>query len=145
VRAIVVERPGDVDRLELREVSVPVPGPGEVLVEVAYAGCNWSDVQKRRGVYPDPITYPAILGLEVAGRVAGLGAGVRGIRAGARVGAITGPRLLGGYAERVVVPAGCVLPLPEAVSFETGAAFPVVALTAYHLTWWRRTVSSRSS
>lgn len=133
MRAIVVERPGGVDRLELREVPDPVPGPGEVLVEIAYAGCNWSDVQKRRGVYPDPVAYPAVLGLEVSGRVAGLGPGVRGVRAGARVAAITGPRLLGGYAERVVVPAACVLPLPAAVSLQTGAGFPVVALTAYHL------------
>jgi NADPH:quinone reductase len=133
VRAIVVERPGDVDRLEPRCVPDPVPGPGEVLVEVAYAGCNWSDLQKRRGVYPDPIAYPAVLGLEVSGRVAGLGPGVRGLRAGARVAAITGPRLLGGYAERVVVPAAYVLPLPARVSLRTGAAFPVVALTAYHL------------
>jgi len=52
MRAIVVERPGGLEALALREVLAPAPGPDEVLIEVAYAGCNWSDVQKRQGVYP---------------------------------------------------------------------------------------------
>ncbi len=134
MRAIVVDRPGGFDRLLLREVpDPPLPGPGEVLVDVAFAGCNWSDVQKRQGVYPDPVPYPAILGLEVSGRIAALGAGTRGMRIGDRVAALTGPRMLGGYAERVMLPTSYLLPLPEAVGLEGGAAFPVVALTAYHL------------
>ena len=111
----------------------PVPAAGEVLIEVAFAGCNWSDVQKRRGVYPDPVSYPAIIGLEVSGRVRAVGAGVRGLAAGDRVAALTGPRMLGGYAERVAVPAAYVMRLPAALPLDVGAAFPVVALTAYHL------------
>jgi NADPH2:quinone reductase len=133
VRAVVVEEPGGLDRLVVREVPDPAPGPGEVLIQVAYAGCNWSDVQKRRGVYPDPVAYPAVLGLEVSGRVAGVGLGVRGVRRGDRVAALTGPGMLGGYAERVVVPAAYLLPLPPAIGLDVGAAFPVVSLTAYHL------------
>jgi NADPH2:quinone reductase len=133
MRAIVVESPGGPEALGLRELPAPLPGPDEVVIEVAWAGCNWSDVQKRRGVYPEPVTYPAIIGLEVSGRVAAVGSATRGVPVGARVAALTGPRMLGGYAERVAVPASYVVPLPEALPLDLGAAFPVVALTAYHL------------
>ena len=133
MRAVLVESPGGLDRLRLAEVPDPVPAAGEVLIEVAFAGCNWSDVQKRRGVYPDPVGYPAIIGLEVSGRVRAAGAGVRGFAAGDRVAALTGPRMLGGYAEQVAVPAAYVMPLPAALPLDVGAAFPAVALTAYHL------------
>jgi NADPH2:quinone reductase len=59
MRAIVVESPGGLETLQLKDVPAPEPGPGEVLVDVAYASCNWSDIQKRRGVYPDRVAYPA--------------------------------------------------------------------------------------
>jgi NADPH2:quinone reductase len=133
MRAVVIERPGGLNQLRLAEVSDPVPAAGEVLIDVAFAGCNWSDVQKRRGVYPDPVSYPAIIGLEVSGRIRAVGAGVRGLAAGDRVAALTGPRMLGGYAERVAVSAAYVMRLPDALPLDVGAAFPVVALTAYHL------------
>src|SRR5262249_61862145 len=105
MHAVVVEKPGGLEALALREVPAPEPAPDEVLIEVAWAGVNWSDVQKRRGVYPDPVTYPAIIGLEVSGRVAAVGSAVREVAVGARVAALTGPWMLGGYAERVAVPA----------------------------------------
>ncbi len=133
MRAVVVAEPGGPDRLELTEVPDPALGAGDVLIDVAYAGCNWSDVQKRQGVYPDPVAYPAVLGLEVSGRVRATGPGVRALAAGDRVAALTGPTMLGGYAERVRVPASYVIALPAEVALETGAAFPVVALTAHHL------------
>jgi NADPH:quinone reductase len=133
MRATVTESPGGLDRLDLRKIPAPEPGPDEVAIEVAYAGCNWSDVQRRRGVYPDPVPYPAVIGLEVSGWVAALGARVRGLALGDRVAAITGPRMLGGYAERVVVGEAYVIPIPDALPLDDGAAFPVVALTAYHL------------
>lgn len=133
MRAIVIDSPGSVERLVLREVPAPTPGPGEVLIQVAYAGCNWSDVQKRQGVYPDPVAYPAIIGLEVSGHVVATGPSARSVDAGTRVAAITGPRMLGGYAEQVAVPERYVVPLPDAIALPTGAAFPVVAFTAYHL------------
>jgi NADPH2:quinone reductase len=133
MRAVVVEQPGGLEALALRDLPAPVPGPDEVLIDVAWAGCNWSDVQKRRGVYPDPVSYPAVIGLEVSGRVAAVGSAVPDVTVGARVAALTGPRMLGGYAERVVVPATYVIPLPDALALDAGAAFPVVALTAYHL------------
>ena len=64
MRAVLVERPGGLDALRLVEVPDPVPAAGEALIDVAFAGCNWSDVHKRQGSYPDPISYPAVIGLE---------------------------------------------------------------------------------
>jgi len=133
LRAVVIARPGGREVLELREIEDPRPARGELLVRVAFAGANWSDIQKRQGVYPDPVDYPAIPGLEISGHVADKGPGVRGFEVGERVAAITGPRGLGGQAERVTVPASYAVRLPEAIDLALGAAFPVVALTAYHL------------
>jgi NADPH2:quinone reductase len=103
------------------------------VVRVAYAAANWSDIQKREGVYPEPVTYPAIPGLEVSGVLANVGPGVRGLNEGDRVAAITGPSMLGGYGEFCVAGADYVIPLPDTIDAKTGAAFPVVGLTAYHL------------
>ncbi|MCP4328198.1 MAG: zinc-binding dehydrogenase [Alphaproteobacteria bacterium] len=133
MRAVVVDEPGNIDHLHLKTVPVPEPQPGEIRIQVAYAGCNWSDIQKRQGVYPDPIVYPAILGLEVSGRVDAVGKGVRGFRIGDRVAAITGPSHLGGFADYCMVAARYAMRMPDSVSLELGAAFPMVAMTAYHL------------
>lgn len=119
--------------LEFVDLPEPVAGDGEVVIDVAFAAANWSDIQKREGVYPDPVTYPAVIGLEVSGTVHSVGAGVDGVEPGQRVCAITGPTMLGGCAEKCVVGADFVIPLPESISLETGAAFPIVTLTAYHL------------
>jgi NADPH:quinone reductase len=133
MRAIVVERPGGPDRLRLRELPRPGPGPGEALIAVAFAGCNWSDIQKRSGIYPDPVNYPVVLGGEVSGYVAAVGPLTRGVTVGDRVAAMTGPHCLGGYAELVSVPAPYLIRLPVGFPLELGAAFPMVTLTAYHL------------
>lgn len=133
MRAVEIPSPGGSDRLHLTEVADAVAEPGRVLIRVAYAAANWSDVQKREGVYPDPIAYPAVIGLEVSGHIEAVGAGVEGLEAGQRVAAITGPTMLGGYAEKCAVGADFVIPLPDTISLELGAAFPVVSLTAYHL------------
>lgn len=133
MRAVQVERPGGIENLKLVEVPEPVAGPGEVVINVAFAAANWSDIQKREGVYPDPVTYPAVLGLEVSGTIHAVGDGVTGVREGQRVAAVTAPTMLGGFAERCVAGAEFVAALPDDVSLETGAAFPVVTLTAYHL------------
>src|SRR5690606_36538218 len=77
MRAIVVEQTGGPEKLVQRDLPEPVAGPGEVVIDVAYAAANWSDIQKREGVYPDPVQYPAVLGLEVSGHVAAVGRGVR--------------------------------------------------------------------
>ena len=133
MRAVVIEEPGGTDRLVMRDVPAPSAGAGEVEIEVAYAGVNWGDLQKRAGIYPDPVAYPAIIGLEVSGRIAAVGRNVRNFAPGDRVAAITGPRMLGGYADRCVVPATYAMKLPGEIDFETGAALPAASLTAWHL------------
>ena len=133
MKAIVVESPGGLDKLVLRHVPAPAPGPEDVLISVVYAACNWSDLQKREGVYPHPVKYPAIMGLEVSGRVAAVGGKVRNLAVGDRVAAVTGPDLLGGYAELCRVHKDYVIKLPDSLCLAQGAAFPVVGQTAYHL------------
>ena len=133
MKAIVVESPGGLDKLVLRDLPVPEPGPEDVLISVVYAACNWSDLQKREGVYPHPVKYPAIMGLEVSGRVAAIGRKVKSIAVGDRVAAVTGPDLLGGYAEYCRVHKDYVIKLPDSICLALGAAFPVTGQTAYHL------------
>ncbi len=133
MKAIVVENPGGLDKLVLRDLPAPVPGPDDVLVSVVYAACNWSDLQKREGVYPHPVKYPAVMGLEVSGRVAAVGRKVKGLAVGDRVAAVTGPDLLGGYAELCCVHKDYVIKLPDSICLALGAAFPVTGQTAYHL------------
>ncbi|HUF43781.1 MAG TPA: zinc-binding dehydrogenase [Aestuariivirgaceae bacterium] len=133
MRAIVAERPGGPEVLVERDLPEPLAGPDEIVIDVAFAAANWSDIQKREGVYPDQVSYPAVIGLEVSGFVAEVGPGVRRLKPGARVAAITAPSMLGGYGERCKAGSRFVFPLPESMNLETGAAFPVVSLTAYHL------------
>jgi NADPH2:quinone reductase len=133
MRAIVVDRPGGIDCLSLQNQPDPIPSRGDVLIETAFASCNWGDIEKRKGVYPDPISYPVVLGEEISGRIVSRGPNVKRFTVGDRVAAITGPHLLGGYAERCAVPEEYVIPLPGSISLELGAAFPIVSLTAYHL------------
>ena len=121
------------EMLRLVELPAPAPARGEVAIAVEYAPVNWGDTQKRAGTYPDPVPYPVVLGMEVAGIVAAVGSGVRDLRPGDRVAALCGPRLLGGYAELVVVPRPYVLRIPAAASLREAAAVPLAALTAYHL------------
>ena len=89
--------------------------------------------EKRAGVYPTQVNYPTVLGLELSGRVAQVGPAVPGLKQGDRVAAITGPHMRGGYAEFYLVGADYVIKLPDNVPLMPGAAFPVVALTSYHL------------
>lgn len=133
MRAVVVENPGGLDKLCLKDLATPVPGPEDVLIEVAYAACNWSDLQKREGVYPTPVAYPAVLGLEASGYIRQVGEKVEKLRVGDRVAVITGPNLLGGYAEFCSAHQNYVISLPQKFPLQLGAAFPVVSLTAYHL------------
>lgn len=133
MRAVAIDGPGGLDRLRLVERPIPEPGRGEMLVRVAYAAANWGDIQKRQGRYPDPIDYPAVLGAEFAGRIAKLGPGVRGFAVGDRIAAIAGPRMLGGFADYAVIPAGYAMTLPKRLPLRAAAALPVAFHTAYHL------------
>ncbi|MBD7996175.1 NAD(P)H-quinone oxidoreductase [Arthrobacter sp. Sa2CUA1] len=128
MKAIVISEPGGPEVLELREVPAPVPGPGEVLIDVAAAGLNRADVLQRKGNYPVPPGAPEFPGLEVSGRVAAVGSGVEHLEVGADVVALlTG----GGYAEQVAVPAGQVLTVPPELDLITAAALPEVAATVF--------------
>jgi NADPH2:quinone reductase len=133
MRALVLSGPGDVDHFALKTLLTPEPGENDVRIKVRYAGVNWGDIQKRRGVYPDPIEYPAIIGLEVSGHVEAIGAGVSKLRIGQRVAAITGPKMLGGYADRCIVPEDFAFALPEGIALDLAAAMPAAAITAWHL------------
>ena len=128
MRAVVITSPGDPDVLKLTEVPDPVPGPGEVLVEVAAAGVNRADVLQRMGFYPPPPGAPLYPGLECSGRISALGPGVTVWQPGDEVCALLGG---GGYAEQVAVPQGQLLPVPDGVSLVDAAGLPETACTVY--------------
>jgi putative PIG3 family NAD(P)H quinone oxidoreductase len=128
VKAITLPEPGGPDALVLADVPDPLPQPGEVVVDVVVAGVNRADVMQRQGFYDPPPGASAYPGLEVSGRIAQLGDGVNGWSVGDEVCALlTG----GGYAERVAVPTGQLLPVPAGVSLEDAAALPEVTCTVW--------------
>jgi putative PIG3 family NAD(P)H quinone oxidoreductase len=128
MRAIVIENPGEPDVLRWTEVPDPVAGPGEVLVDVVAAGVNRADISQRMGVYPPPPGAPEYPGLEASGRIAALGEGVTGWSVGDEVCALLAG---GGYAERVAVPAGQLLPIPDGVGLVEAAGLPEVVCTVW--------------
>jgi len=128
MRAVVITRHGEPEVLRVEERADPEVGPGELRIAVRAAGINFADLMARAGVYPDAPAPPCVVGYEVAGEVEAIGDGVEGHAVGDRV--LAGTRF-GGYAELVTVPADQALPLPDALSFEQGAAFPVNYGTAY--------------
>jgi putative PIG3 family NAD(P)H quinone oxidoreductase len=119
---------GGPEVLTWTEVPDPVPGAGEVLVDVAATAVNRADLLQRQGHYPPPPGAPPYPGLEVSGRVAGLGDGVTGWHAGDEVCALLAG---GGYAERVAVPAGQLLPVPRGLSLVDAAGLPEAACTVW--------------
>jgi putative PIG3 family NAD(P)H quinone oxidoreductase len=129
VKAIVITRPGPPEVLALSDLPDPAPGPGELLVAVRATAVNRADLLQRRGLYPAPPGAPAeIPGLEFAGTVLSGDLGGTRFRTGDRVMGILGG---GGYADRLVVPAGQCLPVPPALSFAQAAAVPEAFLTAF--------------
>ena len=128
MKAITLPESGGPDALVLDEVPDPLPRPGEVVVEVVAAGVNRADVMQRQGFYDPPPGSSAYPGLEVSGRIVQLGEGVEDWSVGDEVCALlTG----GGYAERVAVPAGQLLPVPAGVDLEVAAALPEVTCTVW--------------
>lgn len=124
MRAVVLTKHGDYAVLQVQDRPSPSMQPGHVRIAVKAAGVNFADTMARVGLYPDAPKPPCIVGYEVAGEVLE----GDGFTAGARV---IAPTRFGGYAEEVVVPAGDVIPLPDGLSFEEGAAVPVNYATAY--------------
>jgi len=128
MHAVVISEPGGPEVLQWTEVPDPRPGPGEVVVEVAAAGVNRADLMQRQGHYPPPPGAPPYPGLECSGTVTALGDGVSGWQVGEQVCALLSG---GGYAERVAVPAGQLLPVPAGVTLIEAAALPETACTVY--------------
>ncbi len=118
--------------LKVQERPDPELGPGEVRIDVAAAGINFADVMARMGLYADAPKPPCVVGYEVAGTILELGENGSGVdhrlKHGQRV--LAGTRF-GGYASQVVVPASDVVPLPDSLTFEQGAAIPVSYATAW--------------
>ncbi|MEU6490585.1 NAD(P)H-quinone oxidoreductase [Streptomyces sp. NPDC049097] len=126
--AITIPEPGGPEALVWTEVPDPVPGEGEVLVEVVASAVNRADVLQRQGFYNPPPGASPYPGLECSGRVAALGPGVSGWAVGDEVCALLAG---GGYAEKVVVPAGQLLPVPDGLDLRRAAALPEVTCTVW--------------
>jgi len=128
MRAIVVDRWMEPRELALRELPEPEVGPGSLGVEVRAAGCNFFDILMVRGEYQVKPPFPFVPGGELAGVVTAVGPGVDGFAPGDRILASAG---LGAFAERAAVPARGARRMPEGMSFDEGAAFPIVYPTSY--------------
>ncbi|MFJ8085104.1 zinc-binding alcohol dehydrogenase family protein [Streptomyces sp. NPDC096205] len=129
MRTVEFHETGGPEVLVTAEREIPEPGPGEVAVDVAYAGVNFADVLARAEGYRVE-NLPYVPGLEVSGRVRALGEGVTGLAVGQEVTALTEG---GAYAEVAVVQAATVFPVPEGLDLRTAAALPTVLPTAYAL------------
>lgn len=128
MRAAVATSAGGPDVLSVSEVEDPRPQAGEVLVDVVATAVNRADTLQRQGFYPPPPGASEIIGLECSGRIAALGEGVEGWKVGDEVCALLAG---GGYAERVAVPVGQVMPVPGGVSLVEAACLPEVATTVW--------------
>jgi NADPH2:quinone reductase len=128
MKIVRIDEYGGPEVLRLREIELPEPGPGEVRVRLHAAGLNFVDIYYRRGHYPAPL--PFTLGNEGAGIVEAIGGGVEEFKPGDRVAYTLHP---GSYAEASIVPANLLIPLPDDLSFEQGAAFTLQGLTAHYL------------
>ncbi|MEW8506268.1 MAG: NAD(P)H-quinone oxidoreductase [Candidatus Thiodiazotropha sp.] len=128
MRAVLISGFGGAEVMRIGEVSRPVPGPGQVLIEVVATSVNRADIVQREGNYPPPEGDSEILGLEVAGSVKALGAGVVGYSVGDRVMTLVGG---GGYAEYAVAHADHLIPIPSSLSFEEAACVCETYITAY--------------
>jgi putative PIG3 family NAD(P)H quinone oxidoreductase len=128
MRAVTVPEPGGPEVLTWAEVPDPVCGPGEVIVDVEASAVNRADLLQRQGFYPPPKGASEILGLECSGVISEVGDGVTDWSVGDEVCALLSG---GGYAERVAVPAGQLLPRPAGVELATAAALPEVTCTVW--------------
>ena len=128
-RAIRIDQTGGPEQLKLVQVTVGEPGPGEIRIRHKAVGLNFIDVYQRSGLYPNAM--PLQLGMEAAGVVEAVGEGVTHLQVGDRAAYASQPP--GAYCDLRVMPAKCVCKLPDAMSFETGAAMMLKGLTAQYL------------
>jgi NADPH2:quinone reductase len=142
MRAVEISTPGGPEVLKLVERPVPAPKPGEVLIKVAAAGVNRPDILQRMGLYAVPPDASDLPGLEVAGEVTALGAGVKSWKLGDRVCALVHG---GGYAEYCVAPEVQALPMPKGLSAVEAASLPETFFTVYSNVYERAGLKSGES
>lgn len=128
-RSIQIDQHGGPEQMRLVHIAVGDPGPGEVRIRHHAVGLNYIDVYQRSGLYP--MNLPVQLGMEAAGVIEAVGEGVTHLKVGDRAAYASQPP--GAYCERRVMPAKCICKLPDAISFETGAAMMLKGLTAQYL------------
>jgi NADPH:quinone reductase-like Zn-dependent oxidoreductase len=128
MRGVLLRHHGSPDSLRVETLPDPVPGAGEVLIDVRAAGVNFADVLARQGLYPEAPRYPYVPGYESAGTVMALGPGANGVRVGDRVVAY---HVSGGYADRVAAAAERVFRIPDGLSFQSAVVLPLNYGTAY--------------
>ncbi len=128
MRAVEISEPGGPEVLRLTERAVPVPGPGQVLLKVAFAGVNRPDVLQRAGLYAPPSNASDLPGLEASGAVVSVGPGVGGAMVGQQVCALLPG---GGYAEYAVTPASHCLPVPSPLGLKEAACLPETHFTVW--------------
>ncbi|MGZ4498714.1 MAG: NAD(P)H-quinone oxidoreductase [Nocardioides sp.] len=128
MRAVTTTEPGGPEVLTVSELPDPVPGPGEVVLDVAAAGLNRAALRQRMGFYPPPPGASDVIGMECSGTVSAVGEDVEGWSVGNEACALLAG---GGYAEKVAVPAGQLMPVPAGVDLVTAAALPEVACTVW--------------
>jgi len=129
MKTVVMIAVGGPEVIEILELPEPVPGPGEVLVEIAAAGVNFMDIGVRNGMAWHELPLPRALGVEGAGRVLALGEGVTDLAVGQRVAWVYAP---GSYAERLAIPAAALVPIPDDIDDRTAASLMMQGLTASH-------------
>lgn len=129
VKAVQIESFGGPEVMQLIDVAVGDPGPGEARVRHHAIGLNYIDIYQRSGVYPGAL--PFRMGMEASGVIEAVGSGVTHVKAGDRVAYTGNPP--GAYCEARVVPAKMLIKMPKAISFETGAAMMLKGMTAHYL------------
>src|ERR1700754_703072 len=129
MKAVVMNAIGGREMLEPVERPDPVAGPGQALVEVAFAGVNFMDIGVRQGMAWTDTPNPKVLGVEGVGRVVAVGDGVEGVAPGQRVAWVYAP---GSYAERIAIPVASLVPVPDAIDDRTAGSVMMQGLTASH-------------
>ena len=128
MRAVIVPEPGGPDALVVADLPDPTAGPGEVVIDIAASAVNKADTLQRQGFYPPPPGASDVLGMECSGTISAVGHGVDAWSVGDEVCALLAS---GGYADKVAVPAGQVMPVPAGVDLVTASALPEVAATVW--------------
>ena len=128
MKAILIERYGPPEVLVECEFPSPQPGPDEIKLHVMASGVNFADILQRLNLYGRTPRVPYVPGFEVAGEVVSVGTGVKGVKPGQRLAALT---RFGGYAEEVCIPERATRPIPPSLTFPQAAAIPVNYLTAW--------------